>query len=375
MSQAPTSIFPHLRRRHHPKRRASLLSPGGLGGLAPAGASGATPQLVMAEPDDLTSSVIAGSITTFVHVLAVAILALLAWLAPPVEQLIQVKIIRELPGADVEPAPARKIIKPRRQRTPVQAARQVTAQAVAQPRVVNLTPQQLKMNQINKAVAPQQVRRRQVVSTRTQARSFDQRVIARDVDLTKVQDLVVQPTDLDAPIIDYDGPRKIDPGAALQAPDSFAEVPEVQQIDYDSAAPLAVISEENLGDDSVYDFDTDVGIYGGGEGTGGTGTAVGVVRCMESAYVHHYLSAVTAKTERRWRVPEGVPENTTVVLRFVLDSSGAPTHVEFVGDTPPGLGKSAIEALHAASPFPRMDDNVRCLAGKKLSGKFSVETL
>jgi hypothetical protein len=214
-----------------------------------------------------------------------------------------------------------------------------------------------------------------VVSTRTQARSFDQRVMARDVDLSKIQDLVVQPTDLDAPIIDYDGPREIDPGAAFQAPNTMAEVPNVRQIDYDSAAPLAVISEEDLGDDSVYDFDTDVGIYAGGEGTGGTGTALGVVRCMESAFVVRYIDVVKTRMKKRWVVPEGVPDDTPVKLRFILDSSGAATKIEFIGDTSPALGNSAIRALRSASPFPPMNDNVRCLAGKKLNGTFLLETL
>jgi len=86
-------------------------------------------------------------------------------------------------------------------------------------------------------------------------------------------------------------------------------------------------------------------------------------------------SAVALCAKKRWQVPEGVPEGTTVALRFVLDSSGAATQIEFVGDTTPALGNSAIAALRAASPFATMDDNVRCLAGKKLSGKFSVETL
>ena len=108
----------------------------------------------------------------------------------------------------------------------MQAVRQVTAQAVTQPRVVNLTPEQLKMNPIRKAIAPQAVRRRQVVSSRTKVRSIDHRVITRDIDLSKLQNLQVT-SDLDAPVFVYDGPREIDPGAALEAPENFEEVPDV----------------------------------------------------------------------------------------------------------------------------------------------------
>ncbi len=344
-----------------------------LGAFAPALATAGAPRLVMADPDDHRSSWIAGSLTTFVHAGAIAVLVILAWLAPPVEELLQVKIIRELPGADVEPAPARKLIQPRRQRTPVQAARRITAQAVAQPRVVDVKPQQLNMNELDKAQAPQQIQRRQIVSNRTQARSIDQRRVATSIDLSKLQNVDVAPTDLGTPI-DYDGPREIDPGASLDA-QSFAEVPEVEDVDYRSAAPVAVISDLDTSAAEAFEFDTNVGLYAGGEGEGGTDTASDVASCMESAFVQRYLGIIRQRTEQRWQVPAGVSEGTEVRLRFSLDSSGAATQVEFIGETSPLLGNSAVSALRSASPFPPMNDNVRCLAGKKLNGTFSVEAL
>ncbi len=338
-----------------------------MGALTPAAAgAGATPQLVMAEPEDPLGSIIAGSLTTLLHAAAIGLLVLLAWLALPVEELIPVRIIRELPGTDQEPTPARKILKPRRQQR-VQAARRVTAQAVAQPRVVNLTPEQLKMNQLNKAVAPQQVQRRQIVSTRTQVRSIDHRVIATRIDPSQLQNVVV--TGLEVPVYDYQGPREIDRGAAVEAPENFAEVPEVDDVQYTSAAPFEVISDGDAAED-IYDFDTDVGAYAGGEGTGGTGTALGV-RCMESAFVLRYIDGIEERTKKRWRVPEGTPDDAKVVLIFSLDSSGAATQIEFQGDVQPAVGNSAVAAMRAASPFPPMDDNVRCLAGKKLRGTFT----
>jgi hypothetical protein len=376
MSEAPT---PAVRIRHRAKphrRRVSMLSSAaaGMGGLEAATAGG--PRLVLADPEDRRSTWIAGSLTTLLHAGAIGILILLAWLAPPVEELIEVKIIRELPGADVKPAPARKIIQPRRQRTPVQAARRVTAQAVAQPRVMNVQPQQLNMQQLNRAQAPQQVQRRQVVSNRTQARSIDQRRVATNVDLSKLQNVQVAPTDLQAPTVDYDGPRQIDPGAAIQDPQSFANVPRVQDTDYRSAGPVAVVSDEDLSAaGETFDFDTDVGIYAGGEGSGGTGSAEGVVPCFQSAFVIRYMKDVEQRTHKRWQVPEGVPADTEVRLRFMLDSSGNATQVEYVGDTDPVLGNSAVAALRAASPFPPMNDNVRCMANKKLRGTFSVPAL
>lgn len=378
MTNAPTASLPRLSHRHPRRRRVGLLSSGSVGAsLGDFAAAGHTPNLAMPEPEDRRSALIAGSLTTLLHGLVLGILVLLAWLAPPVEQLIEVRIIRELPGSDAEPAPARKIIQPRaRPRTVQTAARRVTPQAVAQPRMMNVAPQQLNLNALKQAAAPQAVQRRQVVSQRTQARSIDQRRVASDLDLSKLRDVAVVPTDLEAPVVDTDGPRQIDPGAAVQAPQNFAVVPPVDDVDYASAAPVEVVSDQDLSPDTgSWDFDTDVGVYAGGAGTGGTGTAVGVVRCFESAYVNRYLDVVKQRTEKRWQVPAGVPDNAQVKLRFVLDSSGAATQVEFVGETEAALGNSAVAALRAASPFPPMDDNVRCLAGKKLSGTFSVENL
>ncbi len=125
----------------------------------------------------------------------------------------------------------------------------------------------------------------------------------------------------------------------------------------------------------VYDFDTDVGLYAGGEGTGGTGTALGVVRCMESAFVLRYIDVIEGRTKKRWQVPEGTADDAKVVLGFTLDSSGAATKIGFQGDAQPALGNSAVAAMRAASPFPPMDDNVRCLAGKKLRGIFTVPAM
>lgn len=368
MSQAPKFSFIHISRRHGRKRRPvrMLASGAALGGLTPlAAAAGEAPQLLMAQPDDPRSAIIAGSLTTLLHATGIGVLILLAWLAPPIAEIIEVKIIRELPGADEEPAPARKLLKPRRQQQ-VQAPRQVITQAVTQPRVLHLTAEQLKMARLNKAKAPQQVQRRQVVSTRTQARSIDYRVQPTYIDPSQLENVVV--TDLAAPIYDYQAPREID----SVKPEELAELPEVADVRYESAAPFEITSERDLDADlEVYDFDTDVGVYAGGEGTGGTGTALGVVRCFESAFVLRYIDSVETRTKKRWQVPEDTRDDAEVVLRFTLDSSGAATAIEFRGNVDPALGNSAVAAMRSASPFPPMDDNVRCLAGKKLRGTFT----
>jgi TonB family protein len=369
------SQLPRLKSRHRAKRPVSMLAAGGGLQLAAAGgAAGVAPTLVMPQPDERKSSIISGSVTTLVHVAVFGSLFVLAWLAPPIEQLIPVRIIRELPGTNAEPAPARKILKPRQQRK-VQAARQVTAQAVQQPRVMKMSAEQLKMNKLRKAAAPQAVQRRQVASQRVQARSIDTRVFNANVDLSKLTN-VTTPTDMNAPVVDYDGPREVNQGSAVMMPENFAAVPQIDTTEYSSAAPLQIESSEPMPDDlEAFEFDTDVGIYAGGEGTGGTGTAVGTVRCLESAYVLRYLDLVKVRTQKRWQVPEDAPNDSSVKLRFALDASGTATRVEFVGSTVASLGNSAVAALRSASPFPPMDDNVRCLAGKGLTGTFFRDNL
>lgn len=373
MSNAPTSSL-RVTRRHRPtRRRIGLLAEGGgLGGLTPAtaGTGGGTPHFGLLEPDDHKGTLVSGSITTAIHAAVLLFFIILGWNAAPVQELIEVKIIRELPGADEKPAPARKIIKPRKLRAPIQpAAQRVQAQAVEQPRVVQMTAEQLRMAQLNQAAAPAEVKRRQVASRRTQVRAVDTRQVSA-IDLNQF-DRVEIVEGLQAPVIpDYSGPVKVNP---LSAPE-VVSAPDVQQVEYTSGAPYQVETDQDFGaDDTVYEFETDVGVFAGGEGTGGTGTAIGTVPCLESAFVVRYLDAAKARTEKRWQIPEGTPDDSVVKLGFMLDSAGAATQVEFKGDTPAALGNSAVSALRSSSPFPPMDDNVRCLAGKKLVITFAVE--
>jgi hypothetical protein len=333
--------------------------------LAPAAAGGAAPHFGLAEPEDHKGTLVSGSITTGAHAAVLLVLVILGWNAPPVEELIEVRIIRELPGSNEEPAPARKLIQPRQVRVPVQpAAQRVTAQAVAQPRVIKMTAEQLRLAKLNQAVAPAAVTRRQVTSSRAEARAIDTRPVSA-IDLSQF-DAVEIVEGLEAPVLPDEGPRQIE----TRAPQSTAAVPVVRSADYSSVAPFEVVTDDDESSDVA--LDTSVGIFAGGEGTGGTGTALGVVRCLESAFVVRYLELVRERTQQRWQIPENTPDEASVVLLFVLDSSGAATQVEFKGDAPAALGNSAVTALRSASPFPTMDDNVRCLAGEKLRGTFSA---
>ena len=58
-------------------------------------------------------------------------------------------------------------------------------------------------------------------------------------------------------------------------------------------------------------------------------------------------------------------------LRFRLDVAGSATSVSLVEADDNALGASAVDALHAASPFPAMPEAVRCLSDFSLIGTFT----
>jgi len=61
-----------------------------------------------------------------------------------------------------------------------------------------------------------------------------------------------------------------------------------------------------------------------------------------------------------------------VKLRFQIDVTGTPTRVESVAAPSEELGRSAVEALRAAAPFPAMDASNRCLAEWTVIGTFTA---
>ena len=87
-------------------------------------------------------------------------------------------------------------------------------------------------------------------------------------------------------------------------------------------------------------------------------------------------AAASRGTSQRWRVPDGVPENTAVVLRFELDAAGMANRVESQpgeGDSS-ALANSARQALLSAAPFSPLDASNRCLTDKRIVLTFTVPT-
>jgi TonB family protein len=112
-------------------------------------------------------------------------------------------------------------------------------------------------------------------------------------------------------------------------------------------------------------------------GTGGTGTSLAVGgttsqrACLARPEVAAYMEQVKARMFDRWVLPPGLESNQKVTLRFRLDSAGSATSVSLVKADDNAMGASAVDALRAASPFPPMPDEVRCLSQHSLIGTFS----
>ena len=369
-----------IRRRHREKHPLPLSAAAGsfaLGDPLPTGPGGQSPSLCMPEPESARRAAVSGALSALLHLGLLGAMVLVAWLTPKeaIQRIIPVQIIQEKPGSNEAPAPARpKALRPRRPRavTP-RTVQRVAPRAPAQPRVNPIQAQAIQMDRLDATRAPTELRRRQVSSQHQVARQTTAVPRAAAAPLAAVD---VRPTDLSAPEIDFDGPRQIAPGtqAEIAAPEAFSEIADVNQIDYQAAAPDAVFASQGETDGSAYsavDIDTGVATeFAEGGVVGGTGTAVGVVPCKQSAFVRRYLADVEARVKARWQIPPNTPANEEVILVFSLDASGTATSIEFKGDVDPAFGRSAIEAMQAASPFAPMDDNVRCMTEIRWEGTF-----
>ena len=86
------------------------------------------------------------------------------------------------------------------------------------------------------------------------------------------------------------------------------------------------------------------------------------------------MGMIRDRVYSRWT--SSSPGRTVVaVLRFKLDVAGTARSVELVSSDDPGLGKEAANALRASSPFPAMNDAVRCLAKERITGDLPAQVL
>ncbi len=338
-------------------------------GLATAG-SGHAPQLGMPDPSDTRSAWISGSLSFGIHAGLIGALALFAWLNPEVlETVIPVKIVRELPGSNEEPAP--KTLVPRRAAVAQNVAPRQVTKAV-RPAVTSVSAETLQMAQVDLQAAPTQLDRRAVTAQRVTVGQAVQRVQANVSNLAIASPVAIRPGAIRAPVAAAVGPARVDtsaPSAAAPAfnPTSAPVVPQARSAASLSDAQFAADAPSGIG---VATEVSDRFLSGGG--TGGSGKAVGVVRCDESAFVQRYYAMIRDRTITRWEVPDGTADRAKVVLRFRLDDSGSASDVAFVEAANPELGNSAVAALREASPFPPLNSNTRCISENELRAIFTV---
>jgi hypothetical protein len=264
--------------------------------------------------------------------------------------------------------------------SPIRAA--ATPAAVA----AQVSTQTVDMASLDNARAPTRVDMAQVRSRPLAAQSAAAAAPSA-ANINTVQTFEVNPADLLAPTVDLSGPTEVRVGVPVQidAPTAFADYAELSRRNYAEAASISTPSAVGVDAASFGGaaIETDVsGSYlgAGGDPSGPAGTVGGVpggtgsgppsVPCLQSAYVDRYLQIVKKRTEARWVLPADAAPDEQVILRFNLDFAGAATDIRVYEASTQTFGSSAHEALHRASPFPPLDDNVRCLIEKTIKLTF-----
>jgi len=331
----------------------------------------------MPEPESARAALVSGSLSLFAHLAVVGFLALSAWFAPDVvDEIIPVQIIRDAPPP---PAP-RKISIPRRSvaraRVPTSAPRPT---AVARPATQQVAARAVQQANIRPTAAPTQIAQRKVTSQRVVAQRTISSQHASAVQVAAVAVTTTGATDLNAPVIDVSGPRVVAPTAAVDVttPQAFSNYTDSDSVQYSEAATVAASGVDLPS--GVVGFALDADLVDGAQhyGTaGGTGIEGDSVPCMQRAeVVHYYTEFVQKRTEAEWQhldLGDSDAVDESVRLHFILDESGSASSVKVDAAPSKALGESCKQALIAASPFPSMREDVRCMAGRKLKATFKI---
>ena len=257
-------------------------------------------------------------------------------------------------------------------------APQIVNPTVIQPRIADVQAAQVQMADIQPVQAPRQIAPIQAPEV-AQVRAY-QSPIAASAAAPRVVDTAAPqlsgPVDFKAPTGTLAGPRQVVTGGntvGVADPTALGTGSSVREgIDSDRDVHGAKTGERAA-------VNTAVG-PGGGRGTGGEGTGPGGISfddCLALPEVRAYMARVKERVESRWRsAPTGTPDGSyQVTLRFRLDPSGSASEVEFRGATNDALGKSAADAMRAASPFDQMNGQTRCLAGNYFNATFKLESI
>lgn len=393
MSQQP--LVQGRRSARRAKRRSGSLQ---LLAAAPAAASGGLVYPGYAEPDedDSRRALVSGSLAAGLHLGVIALLFVLASLAPQIEErIIAVQLLRESapePEPAPEPSAAPRALAERRPLAFDPAVQAIEPQ-VLNPRVIAeaspvIAAEALEMDALSPSAAPREIDHRSVAVEHLSAIDSAAHVRASDLDVSGVTSPAVRgPTRIDAPPTPSAGPRRVEAAPVGQTTGTALEIGS----GHGSSVREGVISNRDVigspGGALVVSVDTSIGdglLGGNGSGAGGgggSGTGAGSghgaggegppAACMQRSEVARYLGNVKERTMERWILPPGVDAGRRVTLRFQIDAAGSTSRVTILDAEDNALGASAVDALRAASPFPPMPDAARCLAQVPIVGTFS----
>jgi len=366
-------------KRHSPMRNHRA----GAAFESPTRAGAATlefPGLSLGEPEDRRRTVVSGSLAAGIHFGALALLFLLASLAPVIEeQLIPVQILKEQKPEERAPAP--KALAERRSATYAPAVQSIQPQVI-NPRVIaeaapSVSAEALQMDAVSSVAAPTQISRSATVVERVSAVNSIVAARASTVDVKAVGGSAVRgPIQVQGPVGPSVGPRQV--AVATGAPTMGTGTLSIGS--GSSVKEGVVTGRDVLGSPEgapLVSIDTSVG-EGNLRGSGGDGSSLlaggsqeAANECLGRREVQQYLEDVEQRTISRWVLPPGVKADQKVTLQFKLDVAGSATSVSLKRASDNALGASAVDALRAAAPFPPMPDAARCLALVPITATFS----
>jgi len=330
------------------------------------------------DPDEGKSKLATGGISAAIHLGIIALLFLFASLNPEiVDEIIPVMLLHE--EAPKPPAPARRALAERRKLDFAPAMQTVQPQIVNKRVIAEAAPainaEMLKMDSLNAAAAPTQVKRSAIDVDRVSAIGAVGGYQASKVEVNHAAGPAVRgPIDAVGPVGPSVGPRKV------AGTDGNTFGTGSLAINQGSSVRDGVLtSRDVVGSPTgavLVSVDTAVG-EGNLSGPGGTGTGLlpddAATDCLKRPEVDLYIKTLQQRIYSRWSLPYGV-KDVRVILRFAIDVAGSASSIQLVrGDN--AIGASAIDAMRASSPFPPMPDRVRCLANKNINATFSSSSV
>ena len=400
---------PTIRRR---VSRPSPLRDLRLGAAARAGraATVAFPGIAFPQPDGGWRRPLASALSIAAHVSVIGLLFAVAWFATPPEkdEPIPIQLVHVKPPPPPPPPPVAKVEPPPRPiakveppptpkatpaPTPKPPPPAPAPKALAERRSVNFAPsaQTISPQIVNPSVIAKAA---PSVDTKSLQSSAPREIQSSAVAIQAVQAVtnVAAPTPTQVDIGKAGAPALRGPvqaagvagpsvgPKAIAAPSAGASVGTGKVVvsgDGSSVREGVVSNRDVLGSPDgarVASANTNVGqgnLRGSGEGTTLGGDTSD---CDARPEVRAYMSQLKERTLSRWSPPPDAPGGTTqATLRWQLDVGGSASSVELVSSRDKKVGATVVEALRSASPFPPMNDRVRCLAERRVTGTFSLQ--